>query len=261
MTALLSNDADVALVGAETGVYVTSRGAQNPIVGFAQVTQTDGTFLVSRKPVKDFQWKDLKGKKLLGQRKGGMPEMVSEHVQRKNHLVPHKEVEIIQNIDYQNLGSAFASGTGDYAQLFEPLASKIEQEGKGYIVASFGEDSGKLPYTIYLAKESYLKENPELMQRFTRALYKGQRWVKKHPPEEIAEAIQPSFKDVDRKVLIQVIQRYQSQETWATDPVIDRKEYNHLLQVMKEAGELPSHVPYDQVIQRDIADKVVKSLN
>lgn len=260
MTALLSGDADVVLVGAETGIYVTSRGAQNPIIGFAQVTQTDGTFLVSRKPTKNFQWKELKGKKLLGQRKGGMPEMVSEHVQRKNGLVPHKEVEIIQNIDFKNLGSAFISGTGDYAQLFEPVASKIEQEGKGYVVASFGLDSGRLPYTVYLAKESYLRKNPELMERFTRALYKAQRWVKNHSPEEIADAIQPSFKDTDREILIKVIQRYQSQETWATDPIIDRKEYNHMLQVMKEAGELPGNVPYDQVIRRDIADKVVKSL-
>lgn len=186
--------------------------------------------------------------------------MVSEHVQRKNGLKPHQNVQIIQNVDFKNLGSAFASGTGDYAQLFEPVASKMEQDGKGYVVASFGADSGNLPYTIYLAKESYLEENPELAERFTRALHKGQRWLEKHSPEEIADTIQPSFKETDRDILVKVIKRYKSQDTWPANPVISREEYGHMLQVMKEAGELPGHVPYEKVIRRDIADKVVKDL-
>ncbi|PTX59369.1 NitT/TauT family transport system substrate-binding protein [Melghirimyces profundicolus] len=258
MTALLSGEADIVLVGAETGVYVTARGAQNPVIGFAQLTQKDGSFLVSRKPVNDFEWKDLKGKELLGQRKGGMPQMVSEHVQRKNGLTPHKDVKIIQNIDFKNLGSAFASGTGDYVQLFEPVASKLEQEGKGHIVASFGEDSGNLPYTVYLTKDHYLKENPELAERFTRALYKAQRWVANHSSEEIADAIQPSFQDTDQEILVTVIDRYKSQNTWASDPIIDREEYNLMIQVMDEAGELPGQVPYKKVIRTDISEKVMK---
>ncbi|MDA8354472.1 MAG: ABC transporter substrate-binding protein [Firmicutes bacterium] len=259
MTALLSGDVDIVLVGAETGVYVTARGAQNPVVGFAQVTQRDGSFLISRKPVDDFEWQDLKGKQLLGQRKGGMPEMVSEHVQRKNGLTPHKDVKIIQNVDYKNLGGAFLSGTGDYAQLFEPLASKIEQQGKGYVVASFGEDSGKLPYTVYLSRKGYIDENQELFERFTRALYKAQIWVRTHSTEEIADAIQPSFPDTKQDTLVKVINRFKSHDTWATNPVIDREEYENMLQVMKEADELPGKVPYEKVIRTDIAEKVIQS--
>jgi NitT/TauT family transport system substrate-binding protein len=258
VTTLLSGDADIALVGAETAVYVTARGAQNPVVGIAQLTQTDGSFLVSRKPNDHFEWKDLKGKTLLGQRKGGMPEMVSEYVQRKHGLSPHQDVNIIQNVDYKNLGAAYLSGTGDYAQLFEPLASKIEQEGKGYVVASFGKDSGKLPYTVYLTKASTIQENPELLTRYIRAVYKAQQWVDTHSPEEIAEAVAPYFQDTDKEIIVNVLDRYKSQDSWANDPIIDRQEYNHMLEVMDQAGELPGDVSYNEVIRMELAKKAMK---
>ncbi|MDR6226448.1 ABC transporter substrate-binding protein [Desmospora profundinema] len=260
MAMLLSDNADIALVGAETGIYVNARGAQDPVVAFAQLTQTDGTFLVSRQPIDSFEWDDLKGKTLLGQRKGGMPQMVSEYVQRKNGLDPRQDLTTIQNVDFNNLGSAFVSGTGDFAQLFEPVASKIEQEGKGYVVASFGKDSGRLPYTVYLTKEGTIHRDPELMERFVRALYKGQRWVDTHTPEEIADEVESFFPDTDRTIVVQVLERYQEQGSWATDPVIDLEEYDRLLEVMDQAGELPSRLPFADVIRTDIAEKVTKEI-
>lgn len=260
MTALLSGDADIVLVGVEAAVYVNARGAASPVTAFAQVTQTDGSFLVSRKPMDDFRWSDLRGKTLLGQRKGGMPEMVSEYVQRKNGLNPHKDIQIIQNVDYKNLGSAFASGTGDFAQLFEPTASLLEKEGKGYVVASFGVDSGKLPYTAYITRADFIEKNPEMIHRFVRALHRAQQWTLRHSPEEIADAIAPYFTDTDREILIRVVKRYQSQESWASDPIIDRSEYDHLLEVMRQAKELPGNIPYEKIIRTDIAEAVIKEL-
>lgn len=258
MTALLANEADIILTGAEGAVYVTSRDAAVPVVAFAQVTQTDGSFLISRKPIPNFKWQDLRGKTLLGQRKGGMPEMVSEYVQRSHGLDPHKDVKIIQNVDYQHLGSAFASGTGDFAQLFEPYASLLEKEGKGTVVASFGKDSGHLPYTVYITKASYLKENKEVVIRFTRALYRAQKWVEQHSAPEIADAIAPQFPEVDRDILTRVLERFKDQESWATDPLIDRQEYQHMLNIMRQAGELPGEVPYEQVIHTELARKIIE---
>ncbi|SDW25161.1 NitT/TauT family transport system substrate-binding protein [Marininema mesophilum] len=259
MAALLSGDADIVLVGAETGVYVTAGETQNPVVGIAQLTQTDGSFLVARKPTKDFKWSDLKGKKLLGQRKGGMPEMVSEHVQRKNGLTPFKDVTIIQNVDYKNLPAAFASGTGDYVQLFEPFASQLEKEGKGTVVASFGKDSGRLPYTIYLTRSSALNKDPDRYKRYIRALYKAQKWCATHSAEEIAKVVKPLFPQTDDKILTRVLSRYQSQKSWATDPIIDKEEYNRMLDVMAESNELPKRIPYEKVIQMDIAQKAINN--
>ncbi len=158
MTTLLSNGADIALVGSETSIYVYSQGAIDPVINFAQLTQTDGTFLVSREPIANFTWDQLKGSTFLGQRKGGMPQMVGEYVFKQHGIDPHKDLNLIQNIEFANIANAFASGTGDFVQLFEPTASIFEQEGKGYIVASFGTESGHLPYTTFMAKQSFIEK-------------------------------------------------------------------------------------------------------
>ncbi len=193
MTALLSGGADIALVGSETSIYVYAQGANDPVINFAQLTQTDGTFLVSREKIDNFSWDLLKGSTFLGQRTGGMPQMVGEFVLKKHGIDPHQDLTLIQNIDFANIATAFGSGTGDYVQLFEPQASIFEKEGKGHIVASFGTESGHVPYTTFMTKESYMKENKEIVEKFTRAIYKAQQWVESHSSAEIAEAIQPFF--------------------------------------------------------------------
>ncbi|MFV9511089.1 ABC transporter substrate-binding protein [Tepidibacillus sp. LV47] len=258
MTALVSGSADIILVGTETTIYVYSQNAKDPAINFAQLTQTDGSFLVSREPIKNFSWDLLKGKVLLGQRKGGMPEMVSEYVQMKNGIRPKVDNTIIQNVDYANLGPAFVSGTGDFVQLFEPIASKIEADGKGYVVASFGKDSGKLPYTVFITKQSTIEKNPEKIQKFTNAIYKAQQWVENHTIEEIADAISPQFPEFDRKLMLRVLDRYRSQGSWATNPIIDEEEYHNLEKVMENAGELKSKAPYEKIVNTDFARKAMR---
>lgn len=260
MTTLVSGQSDIVLVGAEAGIYVTARSSNQSIIAFAQLTQTDGSFLVSRQHIESFDWSMLNGKTLLGQRRGGMPEMVSEYVQRKNGIEPHKDVEIIQNVDYNNLGSAFAAGTGDFAQLFEPLASKLEQEGKGYVVASFGKDSGLIPYTCYLTKKSFIEENPDTIKKFTRAIQKGQNWVATHSVEEIADVMKEHFPDTDRDILVRVIDRYKHQGSYATDTIIAEEEYQHLLDIMEQAGELPKKVPYQELVNTEFSQQVLKEV-
>ncbi|TCS96530.1 ABC transporter substrate-binding protein [Hazenella coriacea] len=257
MTTLVSGQSDIVLVGVEAGIYVTARSQNQSTVAFAQLTQTDGTFLVSRTPIDSFDWSMLKGKTLLGQRRGGMPEMVSEYVQRKNGVIPHQDVTIIQNVEFKNLGTAFAAGTGDFAQLFEPVASKLEKEGKGYIVASFGTDSGRVPYTCYLTKKSFLDQNPDLIKRFTRAIYKGQQWVETHSTEEITLVMKEHFPDTDPEILARVMDRYKKQGSYATHPQIDEAEYNHLLNVMQQSGELPKRVPFSQLIDTKISTEIM----
>ncbi len=206
MTTLLSDGADIALVGSETSIYVDAQGATDPVINFAQLTQTDGTFLVSREKIDDFDWEMLKGSTFLGQRKGGMPQMVGEFVLKKNDIDPQTDLELIQNIDFGNIPNAFASGTGDFVQLFEPTASVFEKEGKGHIVASFGEESGQVPYTTFMAKQSYMKKNPETIEKFVRALHKAQAWVEEEDTEEIAKVVAPYFEDSDVETLAVVVE-------------------------------------------------------
>lgn len=163
---------------------------------------------------------------------------------------------MIQNIDFANISGAFSSGTGDFVQLFEPTASLLEKEGKGYITASFGEASGKVPYTTFMAKKSYLEENKETAEAFTRAIYKAQKWVETKQPEEIAKAIQSHFPDTDLAVLSTAIKRYKQQDSYATDPFLNEEEWNKLQEIMKESGELPEFIPYKQLVDSSIAKKV-----
>lgn len=158
--------------------------------------------------------------------------MAGEFVLNKHGINPSSDLELIQNVDFANIASAFASGTGDYVQLFEPQASIFEQEGRGKVVASFGTESGHLPYTVFMIKQSYLNENKELVQKFTNALHKAQLWVDSHTAEEIAQVITPFFKDIDPAILTSGVSRYKEQGTYAADPIIDEQEWNNLLDVM-----------------------------
>lgn len=255
MTALLSDGIDVALVGSETSIYVAAQGAQDPVINFAQLTQTDGTFLVARKPMDNFSWDQLKGSVFLGQRKGGMPQMVGEFVLKKHQVDPHKDLNLIQNIEFKNITSAYASGTGEYVQLFEPDASTVEMSGIGHVVASFGKESGKVPYTAFMSKQSYIQKHEDAIQKFTNALYKGQEWVATHSPKEIADTIAPYFKDIKPEILESAVKRYQEQGSYASDPLLDENEWNNLQDIMTEAGELKARIPYNQLVNTTFAEK------
>ncbi|ADU31568.1 ABC transporter substrate-binding protein [Evansella cellulosilytica] len=257
MTTLLSDGADVALVGAETSIYVYAQGANDPAINFAQLTQTDGTFLVSREPVEDFEWDDLKGSTFLGQRAGGMPQMVGEYVLKQNGIEPHEDLELIQNIDFGNIPSAFASGTGDYVQLFEPQATQFEEDGIGYIIDSFGTQSGNVPYTVFMSKQSYLEENEEALESFTRAIYKAQQWVQEQPEEVVAESIVDFFEDTSLETIEQVIERYRDQGSYAETPILDEDGWYLLQEMMDESGELPMDVPYEDLVNTDIPNQIV----
>lgn len=256
MTALLSDSADIALVGSETSIYVYAQDATDKVINFAQLTQTDGTFLVAKSDKPNFKWEDVKDSIFLGQRKGGMPQMVGEFVLKQHSIDPHHDLDLIQNIDFANIPGAFVSGDAEYVQLFEPTASMFEKEGKGHVIASFGEESGTIPYTVFMTKESFIKENEEIVKQFTKAIYKAQQWVQEADTEEIAKVVQPYFEDTDLDILIASIQRYKQQGSFATTPLLSEEAWNNLHEIMKEAGELPKEAPYEVLVNTDIANEV-----
>lgn len=257
MTALLSDGIDIALIGAETSIYVAAQNPNDPIVNFAQLTQTDGTFLVARENIEAFNWAMLKDSTFLGQRVGGMPQMAGEFVLKSHGIDPHNDLTLIQNIDFANIASAFSSGTGDFVQLFEPTASVLEAQGVGKIVASFGEELGAIPYTVFMTKEKTLQDEA-LITSFTNALYKAQQWIYEQPAKKVAASIAPYFEDTDLALIEQVVERYRAQQSYATDPIIDELEFNNLLHVMDEAGVLEIEVNYEELVDRSFADKAVK---
>lgn len=258
MTALLSGEADIGFMGSEASIYIYNEGNPDYAVNFAQLTQRAGNFLVGRTAEPDFKWTNLKGKTVLAGRAGGMPQMVFEYILKKNGMDPTKDLTMIQNISFGLTAQAFVAGTEDYTVEFEPGATALESEGQGAVVASLGVDSGKVPYTAYAAKKSFLEENPELIQSFVNALQRGMDYVNSHTAEEIATVIQPQFSETDLPTITTIVNRYQAQDTWKENLIFEESSFELLQDILDSAGELKTRTPYQTLVNTDFAEKAAK---
>ena len=258
MTAVLSGEADIGFMGSEASIYTYNEGAKDYVVNFAQLTQRAGNFLVAREEMPDFKWEDLKGSYVLGGRKGGMPQMVFEYILKENGIDPASDLEINQSIDFGSTAAAFTDSEADYTVEFEPHATSLEAEGKGYVVASLGEDSGYVPYTAFCAKQSFIKENEEAIQGFTNALQKGMDYVNSHTPEEIAKVIQPQFKETDLDTIVTIVTRYYEQDTWKSDLIFEKESFELLQDILDSAGELERRAPYEDLVTTKFAEEAAK---
>jgi NitT/TauT family transport system substrate-binding protein len=188
-----------------------------------------------------------------------MPQMAGEFTLKKKGIDPQKDLKLIQNVDFANIPAAFSSGTGDYVQMFEPQATVIEKEGRGYVIASFGVESGNLPYTVFMSKKSFIERNPKTIQKFTNAVYKAQRWVAEKSVDQITEAVMPFFADTDKEIVKAVVKRYKDQQSFATDPIVDEKEWNNLQDVMEAAGELKQRADHKKLVDNTFAQKAIEA--
>ncbi|MEG1593438.1 MAG: ABC transporter substrate-binding protein, partial [Oscillibacter sp.] len=203
-----------------------------------------------------FHWADLQGTTVIGGRKGGMPEMTLEYVMRQNGVIPGEDVTVDTSIQFNMMAGAFTGGNGDYVALFEPTATQVELEGKGYVLTSIGQESGEIPYTAFFAAQSYLEEHPAVAQGFTNAVARGQTWVREHSAAEIADAIVDQFPDTDAAVLTKVAQRYQDIDAWNETPVMKQEALERLETVMETAGELAEWVDFHQLVNNTYAQAV-----
>ena len=260
MTAVLSGQSDIGFAGPEASIYVYNEGKEDHTQVFAQMTQKDGSFLVSKEKTDKFSWQDLKGKTVIPGRKGGVPYMTFEYVLKKNGLNPQKDLVLDDSIKFDLMAGAFAGGDAEYVTLFEPTASMTEAAGKGYVVASVGEASGEIPYTAYFAKKSYMEQNSDVIQGFTNAIYKGEKWVKEPTAAENVDAIKEFFPDTDVKMLEAAVQSYMDIDAWKSDPILKKESFDLLQTVMKEAGELEKEGDYEKIVNNSYAEKAIKEV-
>lgn len=267
MQQVLSKNADIGFCGSEQTIYSYNQGREDYPILFAQLTKRDGSFLVSRKNEPNFKWEDLKGKTLIGGRPGGIPEMALEYILRNHGLTistsnqkSSKDVNMVTNLDFTATAAAFKSGIGDYVALFEPTATVLQDEGSGYIVASIGKDSGEIPYTCFFATKSYMEKNPEIIQKFTNAIYKGMLWTYSHTPEEITKSIKSFFAGADEKQISTVVKRYKDQDTWTKDLVLTEDALNRMCDIIQsyKAELMPSRPPYSKIVTTKFAVEAVK---
>lgn len=261
MTALLTGEADIGFMGSEASIYTYLQGAEDYAINFAQLTQRAGNFLVARTPIDNFNWNMLKGTYVLGGRKGGMPQMVFEYILKMNQIDPDSDLTIDTSIDFGSTAAAFSgakegeAGYADFTVEFEPHATSLETQGKGYIVASLGVDSGYVPYTAFSAKKSYIEKHPDTILAFTKALQKGMDYVGTHTSDEIASVIQPQFPETELSTITTIVERYKSQDTWKDNLVFSEDSFMLLQNILMEAGELEAYVPYETLVDNTFSNK------
>ena len=255
MTAVLSNQVDIGFAGPEASIYVYNEGKEDYCQVFAQMTKKDGSFLVAKLKDDKFSWQNLKGKTVIPGRKGGVPYMTLEYVLRKNGINPKTDLKLDDSIKFDLMAGAFTSGDAEYVTLFEPTASLTEQQGKGYIVASVGKEAGDIPYTAYFAKKSYIEKNENLIQNFTNAICEGEKWVKNHTSEEIANVIMNFFPGTEKDLIKTAVQSYKDIDAWNETPVLKQESFNRLQEVMTMAGELQNKAPYEKIVNNTYSEK------
>lgn len=261
MASLISGEVEIGFMGPEASVYIYNQGRENYAINFIQLTQRDGSFLVGRQADVNFTWDKLKGKEVLGGRAGGMPLMTLEYVIKEHGMLIPEDVNVRTDVQFDVLAGAFVGGEGDYVSLFEPVASNLEKEGVGYVVASIGEAGGYIPYTAYSATKEYIEENPEIIQKFTNAIYKGMLWVQENDTPTIAEAVLPQFPETDIDVLETLIDRYKDQDSWKPDLIITEEGLDRMMDIMEEAGELNQRADYNAIVTTEFAEEAMKNID
>ena len=254
---VLSGDVQIGFCGSEATIYVYNQGEKDYLVNFAGLTKKDGSFIVSRKKIDNFNIQMLKNSYIIGGRKGGMPEMTLEYILKKHNINPKKDLTIDTSIAFSAMSGAFIGGTGDFVTLFEPNALSLEKNNFGYVVASLGELGGEVPYTVYNAKKSYIDKNKDIILGFTKAIQKGIDYVKSHESKEIASIILNYFPDVSLDDLTIIIERYKKIDSWYDNVLITEENFNHVQEIMESAGELTKKAPYDKLVTTYFAKKII----
>ena len=256
MSAVLSGDADIGFCGPEAALYVLIGGSTDVPKVFGQLTKRDGSFLVSRKSEPNFKWSDLKGKEILAGRKGGVPAMTFEYVLKENNLFDGVDLTLNYDVAFNLMTSAFEAGTADYCTMFDPVAYEYEAAGKGYVVASVGEASGEVPYTAYIAKESWLKKNEATAEGFLRAITKAVKYISETPSETVAPKLSAYFEGVSTQSLAASVERYRAIDAWRTELSMTEASFNRLQDIIENAGELSRRATLSELVNNDYAKKV-----
>lgn len=260
MSSVLSGDSDIGFCGPEAALYVQLGGSSDVPVVFGQLTQKDGSFLVSRKEEPDFKWEDLSGKEILAGRKGGVPAMTFEYVLNNHNLTNGSNVTLNFDVAFNLMTGAFEAGTADYCTMFEPTASEYQAAGKGYIVASVGEASGAIPYTCFMAKQSWIGKNEESVKGFMRAMVKAIKYAQTEKAEEVATHLYKQFPSTSYNSLIVSVNSYRGIDAWASDMVLTEDSFNRLQDVIANAGELPSRGDYAKLVNNEYAKEAYAQL-
>lgn len=261
MSAVLSGSADIGFCGPEAALYVLIGGSNNVPTVFGQLTKRDGSFLVSRVNEKEtFRWSDLENKEILAGRKGGVPAMTFEYVLNNNGLTDGENVTMNYDVAFNLMTSAFEAGTADYCTMFEPTASEYEKAGKGYVVASVGEEAGEVPYTCYIARENYINKNTDTVKGFLRAVMKGIQYINNTSSAEAAKQLVSFFDGTDEAAIATSLDSYKRIDSWQTDMTMTTDSFDRLQTIIENAGELSKRAEFAKLVNTEYSTAIYKEV-
>ena len=260
MSSVLSGDSHIGFCGPEAALYVLIGGSTDVPTVFGQLTKRDGSFLVARAPDPDFKWENLKGKEILAGRKGGVPAMTFEYVLNQNNLFDGKDVRLNYDVAFNLMTSAFEAGTADYCTMFDPVAYEYEAAGKGYVVASVGEASGEVPYTCFMAKQSWLSKNQNTTEAFLRAVTKAVKYINENPADTVATYLSKHFEGITNEALAASVTRYKSIDAWRTELTMTESSFNRLQDIIENAGELTRRAKMFELVNNTYAQSAYKTI-
>ncbi len=257
MTAVISGQADIGLMGPEAAVYVKTGGSNNYPIVFGQLTKCDGAFLVGRKAEPNFKWTDLVGKEIIGGRKGGMPAMSLEHALRKNNLTIGTDLTLNYDVQFDLITAAFEGGTGDYCTMFEPNASQYEALGKGYIITSIGAEAGDIPYTCFMATKEYIENNRAKVSNFMKGIIKAIDYVQNGNLDEIVDGLTASFPTTEKALLKKSVQNYKAINAYMTNPIMTEEAFDNMMNILIESGSIKEKIPFSSIIDNSIVREII----
>ena len=260
MTALLTNEADIGLMGCEANIYVYLQGKKDYPKVIGQLTKRDGSFLVARTNMPNFDYSGIDNQTVLMGRKGGMPAMILQYVLNNKGYTDGQNITMDYSIQFGALGPAFTGGTGDLVPLFEPAASQLEVEGKGYIVSSIGQDSGEIPYTCFMAKQSYIDKNGDKIRGLLKAVTKAIKYLDEHDSASVAKLLTKYFDGTSEASLKTSVDSYKKIDAWVKNMAMEETAYERLLDVIEQAGELKARVPFHKTVLTEAADRAYREI-
>ncbi len=155
--------------------------------------------------------------------------------------------------------AAFRAGHGDFLEQTQPIAETLIAEGAAHLAASMGVATGPVPFTSYMTTPDFLKREPEVLLRFTRAVYRTQRWLATHSAADIAAAIERDFLSIDASMRERIIGRFAAQDTWARDPLLRRPGYDYLEEILRAGGFIQGRYRYEELVDTACAERAMSA--
>ncbi len=173
----------------------------------------------------------------------------------KEHGIELTNLNFDTSIAFASMTGAFIGGTGDYVTVFEPSGLQIEKEGSGYVVASLGKLGGEVPYTTFQAKKSYIENNSDVIESFTKAIQKGLDYTFNHSDKDVAEKLVKHFPDTSLEDLTEVVKRYRENDSWYSTTFITEEGFNRVQDIMENSNKLDKRVDYKKLVNNKYSKK------